>query len=290
MFSKILEVLLGREGYKEVILNFDKKVSLITGAGSGIGRQLAIELEKLGSIVVLSDVNESGLEETAKLVNCEDKERFSVVDVTNYDQVKSFIQKATQKFGRIDYLFNNAGIAIAADARDYDVSHWKAVVDVNLMGVIHGCDVAYKIMAKQGSGHIVNIASLSGLVPFPTNAPYAATKHAVVGLSTSLRVEGEALGVKVSAVCPGFIESNIYSATKSINLDRESFLNADLPFKKVPTDIAAGEILKGVFKNKSLIVFPGYAIVAWFLYRVSSFFQRKISRDLISQFRRMRQS
>ena len=158
------------------------------------------------------------------------------------------------------------------------------------MGVIHGCDVAYKIMAKQGNGHIVNIASLSGLVPFPTNAPYAATKHAVVGLSTSLRVEGEALGVKVSAVCPGFIESNIYSATESINLDRESFLNADLPFKKVPTDIAAGEILKGVLKNKSLIVFPGYAVLAWLLYRVSSFFQRKISRDLISQFRRMRKS
>lgn len=271
-------------------MNFDNKVSLITGAGSGIGRQLALELAKLGSIVVISDASEAGVRETAKLIKCEDKDCFSVVDVTDYDEVKNFIEKAASKFGRIDYLFNNAGIAVAADARDYNISHWRAVVEVNLMGVIHGCDTAYKIMSEQNSGHIVNIASLSGLVPFPTNVPYAATKHAVVGLSTSLRVEGETLGVKVSAVCPGFIESNIYSATESINLDREKFLNADLPFRKVPTDVAVREILKGVSKNKSLIVFPTYAVIAWLLYRVSSFFQRKLSRDLISQFRKMRQS
>ena len=271
-------------------MNFENKVCLITGAGSGIGRQLAVELANHKSTLVLSDINEESLKETAKLIDFVDFDLLSVVDVTDYQQVKKFVENAHSKLGKIDYLFNNAGIAVAADARDYDISHWRSVVEVNLMGVIHGCDVAYKLMTEQGNGHIVNVASLSGLVPFPTNVPYAATKHAVVGLSTSLRVEGEALGVKVSAVCPGFVESNIYSATESVNLDREKFLNSDLPFKKVPTDAAARKILKGVSKNKAVIVFPGYAVLAWFLFRTSSIFQRNLSRSLITQFRKIRKT
>ena len=271
-------------------MNFSNKVCLITGAGSGIGRQLATSLSNEGAKLVVSDIDENALNETARLVELAHGEDCSVVDVTEYSEVQTYIDGAFSRHGKIDYLFNNAGIAVAADARDYDISHWRKVVEVNLMGVIHGCDVAYKLMSKQGYGHIVNISSLSGLVPFPTNVPYAATKHAVLGLSTSLRVEGEALGVKVSAVCPGFVESNIYSATESINLDRDKFLNAELPFKKVPTEEAVRRILTGVKKNKGIIVFPFYAVMAWLLYRMSSIFQRKVSRGLIAQFRRIRKT
>ncbi len=271
-------------------MNFSNKVCLITGAGSGIGRQLAVSLSGEGAKLVISDLDESGLNETAQLVRIAEPEDYCVVDVTEYSQVQRYIDGAFSRHGKIDYLFNNAGIAVAADARDYDISHWRRVVEVNLMGVIHGCDVGYKLMAKQGFGHIVNISSLSGLVPFPTNVPYAATKHAVVGLSTSLRVEGEELGVKVSAVCPGFVESNIYSSTESINIDRDKFLNAELPFEKVPTEKAVRRILIGVKNNKSVIVFPGYAVMAWLLYRVSSMFQRKVSQGLISQFRKIRKT
>jgi NAD(P)-dependent dehydrogenase (short-subunit alcohol dehydrogenase family) len=118
--------------------------------------------------------------------------------------VQALVSDLVARYGVLDYIFNNAGISVCADARDLEIAHWRKVIDVNLMGVVYGTHAAYQQMVKQGHGHIVNIASLAGLVPFPTNAPYAASKHAVVGLSLSMRTEGEALGVKVSAVCPGF--------------------------------------------------------------------------------------
>ena len=97
-------------------------------------------------------------------------------------------------------MFNNAGIAVAGDSRDLNLDHWRKVTDVNYWGVVYGSKFAFDAMAKQGHGHIVNIASLAGLIPFPTNLPYSATKHAVVGMSMSLRAEGADLGVNVSVV------------------------------------------------------------------------------------------
>ena len=269
-------------------MKFVNKVCLITGAGSGIGRQLAVTLAKEKARLILSDINEVGLRETADFIGGLSSEDLCLLDVSDYTKVKQHIEDAVVRHNRLDYIFNNAGIAVAADARDYDIEHWRSVVEINLMGVVHGSDSAYKIMARQGFGHIVNISSLSGLIPFPTNVPYATTKHAVVGLSTSLRVEGEALGVKVSVVCPGFIESNIYVATESLNVDRDKFLQVDLPFEKVPTEDAVRYILSGVIKNKSIIVFPRYAVIAWLLFRISALFHQKVSKSLIRKFRKIR--
>ena len=123
-------------------------------------------------------------------------------------------------------------------------------------------------MLQRGRGHIVNIASLAGLVPFPTNAPYAASKHAVVGLSLSLRTEGEDLGVKVSAVCPGFIQTGIFAATPFINADAEKIMK-EIPFPPIPATEAAARILDGVRRNQAVISFPGYARFLWRLYRLA---------------------
>ena len=186
-------------------------------------------------------------------------------------------------------MFNNAGISVAGDARDLTLDHWRRVIEVNLMGVIYGTDAAYKQMAKQGHGHIINIASLAGLIPFPSNAPYAASKHAVVGLSLSLRAEGEDLGVKVSAVCPGFVQSNIYKATPFINIDRERALR-NMPFTPLATEHAAAAILRGIERNQAIIIFPGYARFIWVLHRLCTRWLNPLHRKGIRDLRKLRLS
>ena len=105
-------------------------------------------------------------------------------------------------------MFNNAGIGIIGDERDKSFDGWQKIIDVNLMGVIYGTLAAYSLMTEQGSGHIVNTASIAGFLPAPVEVAYGTTKHAVARLSTSLRAEGAALGVKVSAICPGVMNTN----------------------------------------------------------------------------------
>jgi short-subunit dehydrogenase len=155
------------------------------------------------------------------------------------------------------------------------------------MGVVYGADAAYKVMAKQGHGHIVNIASLAGLCPFPTNVPYSTTKHAVVGLSQSLRQEGADLGVRVTAVCPGFVESNIYTASETVGAPQDRLLEG-IPFKKVPTAEAARRILDGVARNRAIIVFPAYARIMWALYRCCPALLAPFGSKLIRDFRKLR--
>jgi oligopeptide/dipeptide ABC transporter ATP-binding protein len=203
--------------------NFGEAVILITGGGAGIGAALATALSALGARVVVADVALAAVETLKAQGHALEAHQ---LDVTDGPAFAALVDDLVARHGRIDYVFNNAGVSVCGDARDLTLDHWRRVIDVNLMGVVHGTHLCYQHMTRQGHGHIVNIASLAGLVPFPTNAPYAATKHAVVGLTLSLRTEGEALGVKVSAVCPGFIASNIFSATPFINVDREALLKA----------------------------------------------------------------
>jgi NAD(P)-dependent dehydrogenase (short-subunit alcohol dehydrogenase family) len=271
------------------MMSFTDKVCLITGAGSGIGRGIAQALGREGAVLALSDINLAAAEQTAESVNAAGPGRASAValDVTDQAAVAGHVRAVAEANGRLDFIFNNAGIAIAGDARDLEIEHWRRVIDVNLMGVLYGADAAYKIMARQGFGHIVNIASLSGLIPFPSNIPYGTTKFAVVGLSMGLRAEGEALGVKVSAVCPGFIASNIYTASEAINT-RGDDLSANLPFKIVPTAVAAQKILRGVERNVDVIVFPAYAKIFWWLYRLNARFTNSAGRQMIRDFRKLR--
>ncbi len=270
-------------------MKYQGKIAIVTGAASGIGRELAIQLCAEGAAVVVSDIDGAGAEAVAAGINAQSNARAEAVavDVTDATAMSALVSDTVDKHGRLDLMFNNAGIAVSGDARDLEIAHWKRVIDVNLMGVVHGADAAYKAMAAQGHGHIVNIASLAGLIPFPTNAPYGATKHAVVGLSMSMRTEGEELGVRVSVVCPGFIESNIYTASEAVNVAQDKLLS-QIPFKKVPTAVAAQKILAGVERNKAIIVFPGYARLFWWLYRLSPRTVAPLGRQTIRDFRKLR--
>lgn len=249
---------------------FKDKVAFITGAGSGIGYGLASELAKRSVSIVISDINPARINKVERELRQYNSNILAIVlDVTDHKAVKDAIEETVEEFGRLDYLFNNAGIGIGGEARDISVKEWRKVIDINLFGVIYGIDAGYPIMVKHGSGHIVNIGSIEGLIPFPGHIPYTTSKYAVVGLSHSLRIESKPLGIEVSVVCPGFIDTAIFSDAEMVNLNRDKALSAIDFLKPMTVDKCAKIILKGVERNNATIVITGAAKLMWFLHRIN---------------------
>lgn len=267
----------------------NRKVAIITGGASGIGRALCEELAKTGTIIVAADINMEGAQQVASAITGNGgKARAEALDVKNAEAVKALIDRVTAQYRRLDYMFNNAGITIGAEARDMSLEHYRSILDTNLHGVIHGSIFAYDIMVKQGFGHIVNTASTAGLIPFPVQVPYSATKFGVVGFSKALRIEAAALGVRVSVVCPGFVRTGIFDAMPFLKVDKQKLFEK-IP-KTVEPDRAAQIILKGIRKNKALISFPFSARFFCWLYRLHPALMAPIQRKIIADFRRLREA
>ncbi len=269
--------------------HFKDKVVIVTGGASGIGRAICENMGQKGARLVIADVNEEAAREVAAAISRAGGHATAVyLDVTNEDEVHSLIRETADQHSRLDYMFNNAGVGVLGDERDKTSEHWKKILDVNLHGVIHGTRAAYLLMTRQGFGHIVNTASMAGLIPSPMEVAYGTTKHAVVGLSTSLRAEGAALGVKVSVVCPGFIRTPIVDATPILNVDKEALMEKNPDFIMMDVDKAASAILKGVSRNQALIVFPFHARFSWWLNRLCPPLMGAINRLQIKSFRKYR--
>jgi NAD(P)-dependent dehydrogenase (short-subunit alcohol dehydrogenase family) len=256
------------------VKNFTKKVAIVTGGGMGLGEALCEELARRGSVVVVADINGNAAKQVAsRIAESGAQARAIQVDVSNQEEVARLIETTVSEFGPLDYMFNNAAIFIGGDARDISLEQWDRVLDVNLHGVVYGTINAYKVMAKQGHGHIVNVSSLSGLIPQPGNTPYCACKHGIVGLSLSLRLEGADLGVRVSAVCPGDMKTSIYENMVVMNMLREQVLvqlsqRSQFLLPEMRAQDAAREILRGASRNQALIVFPVTVRWIWRVYRV----------------------
>ena len=249
---------------------FNGKVAIITGAGSGIGRGLAEELALRGAYVVISDVNVERIEKTAEGIRkAGGKVSMSRVDVSDYDAVRKMVDDTVAAHGRIDYIFNNAGISTVGSAKDFTIDEWRNVINIDLYGVVHGVAVAYPIMVEQGFGHIINTASIEGLVPFPSTASYVTSKYGVVGLSNVLRIEGAEYGIKVSVVCPGYVKTAIFTDYKAINFDRQKMLEEQKNWKGVTSEECAKRILCGVEHNRAFIVVTFFAKFLWVLNRIS---------------------
>ena len=248
---------------------FRHKITLITGGGAGIGRALCRQLAHRGATVIAADLNEEAAQQTARVIQAAGGRARAVrLDVTDAEAVQACVDQAVNQHGRLDLLFNNAGITILGELRDQTLDNWRRVVEVNLMGVVHGVMAAYPHMVRQGSGHIVNVASLAGLVPFPSSVPYTASKHAVVGLSTALRAEAADFGVRVSVVCPAFIRTGMMDTAKLAGIRREAVKARQRDRFLVDADRAAQHILRGVARNREFIVLPAYARLLWWVARL----------------------
>jgi NAD(P)-dependent dehydrogenase (short-subunit alcohol dehydrogenase family) len=250
---------------------FRDKVAIVTGGASGIGKALCEALGTCGAQVTVADINGHGAQQVAEhIAHGRGRASAATLDVTVEAQVRALIETTNAEKGRLDYIFNNAGIGIGGQVHDMTIDHWQRIVAVNLWGVIHGTLAAYRIMVTQGFGHIVNTSSSAGLVPSPLLTAYGMTKHAVLGLSTGLRAEAADLGVKVSVVCPGFIDTPIFDTTTYVKTGKDVAW-AIIPswIKMMSAEACAQAILRGVSRNKGIIPVQAPAYVMWWLNRLS---------------------
>ena len=267
---------------------FKDKIAIVTGGASGIGAALARELGRRGAVVVLADVQiDAALGVAAKITASGGRAAAQYLDVTDGEAVQRLVARVAAEQGRLDYMFNNAGIAIVGEFRDLPAADWKRILDINVNGVFAGTAAAYALMIRQGAGHIVNTASVAGLVPAPGLAAYCASKHAVVGLSTSLRAEAAEYGVKVSAVCPGFIRTPILDS-KMVGLPKESKSQARVQEMAMAPEACAAQVLAGVAKNRAIIPITGHAKVMWGMNRYLPALMQRMSRRMARQLHRER--
>ncbi|WP_228370643.1 SDR family NAD(P)-dependent oxidoreductase [Candidatus Korobacter versatilis] len=241
-------------------MSFSGKIIAITGGANGLGAELGRQLKARGATVVLADIKAA-----PGIVR---------VDVTDHAAMSEFLRAVAWRYGKIDYVFNNAGILRYEESLGSDLSNWQRVVDVNLMGVVSGSLEAYRLMAKQGSGHIVNIGSMSPLSLFPLFAAYATSKAGVLAFSRMLRLEAESSGVNVTVVCPGSIRTDINADYKP------SFFTP-----MISVEDAARRILRGVERNQGIVVFPFHAKLFWWLDRIHPALLDPLRRIILGRYR-----
>jgi short-subunit dehydrogenase len=232
---------------------YKDKICLVTGANSGIGYAISEELLKRGAIVYMVGRNPEKVDAAAKqLSTYKNRIHTRIVDVTNQKQVEKAIIDTAAEAGKLDFLFNNAGIGGTLPFENATLQDWKTIIDTNLWSVIYGVHTAVPIMLKQGSGHIINTSSIAGIIPFPFQALYSLTKYGVTGLTESLKYEYEEKGLHFSTICPSNIATPIFK--KSI--DGTTHDQIKIPDNAYPADKAAALILDRVAEHKGIIVVP----------------------------------
>ncbi len=256
------------------IRTYKDGVAIITGGASGIGKALGDTLAAMGCEVVLADIQIELVENAAVEICAKGGKATAVkLDVTDSEAVEKLVQDTYERCGRLDYLFNNAGIVIFGEACDFTIQDWDKTIDINFKGVAYGTNAAYNIMIKQGFGHIVNTASIAGLNPWPYEISYTATKHAVVGLTGSLRAEAKQYGIQASVLCPGAIDTPMMNGAGKHGRwikDYPDKVKRDLMYQisPYPVDKFVKTVLKKVAKNKAIIVVPARYKSVWWLNRL----------------------
>jgi NAD(P)-dependent dehydrogenase (short-subunit alcohol dehydrogenase family) len=193
-------------------MELDGQLAIVTGGGRGIGRAIALELARLGADVVVAELDKDGAERTAGEVRALGRRAAAVpTDVTSRGSLDAMVERARSEFGRIDVLVNNAGIYRAATTLDVTEEHWDAIMNINARAVFFASQAVLPVMIAQRRGAIVNLASMAGKVGSKTNLPYNASKAAVVSMTKSLALAHAADGIRVNCVCPGFVETDMWT-------------------------------------------------------------------------------
>jgi NAD(P)-dependent dehydrogenase (short-subunit alcohol dehydrogenase family) len=188
------------------------RIAVVTGAGSGIGRALALRLGEAGMRVVAADIDEGSLDDVVGELASKGVEAIgTVTDVSRGEEVERLAQRTLEMFGGVDVVCNNAGIGGGGMVAGFDVDQWSRVIEVDLWGVLHGMRVFLPLLIEQGEGHVVNTASVAGLLAAPFMGPYAVSKFGVLAISESAFYELAMLapGVGISVLCPGWVKTNI---------------------------------------------------------------------------------
>jgi butyryl-CoA dehydrogenase len=246
------------------VKQFRGKVAAITGAGSGIGRALALELAGRGTHLALSDVDDAGLAETVAMAeqlagSCGSVKISSAhVDVTDRDEVERWAGSIAEEFGEINLVFNNAGVALSANVSAMSYESFRWLMDINFWGVVHGTLVFLPYLKASGDGHVINISSVFGLLGIPSQSAYNSAKFAVRGFTDALRTELdiEQCGVSATTIHPGGIRTNIARNARFEFADHEEAVDAEqvaVDFERMTRttpEKAAQLILGAIAKNK----------------------------------------
>ena len=255
--------------------NLQGRTVLVTGAGSGIGRETALLAARRGADLVICDVDDAGLAEVEASARALGRSVLArQVDVADRDQMRNFAEAVHAERGPVDLLVNNAGVGLAAGFLDTELEDWDWIVPINLMGVVHGCHFFVPKMVERGAGgHVVNLSSMAGFHATPALVAYTATKFAVLGLSEALREELRPHSIGVTAICPGIINTPITrnARARGVGADpkvRERFI-ALYQRRNYGPDRVARNILKAVERNRAVAPVAAEAWISYAIKRAS---------------------
>lgn len=235
--------------------NFNDKVVALTGAASGIGRCLAIQLAEAGAHLAIADVDTAGLEQTRSMLSANNNVSVHIVDVSDRERVYSWAEEVVAEHGHVDAIINNAGVAASVTIEDISYEDFDWVFNIDFYGVLYGTKAFLPHLKTRPDAHIVNISSVNGFFPFPKNGPYNCAKHAVKALNQTLMQELRNTSVNITSVHPGGIKTNIVRNSRFSGTDA-SEEQAEKQIKKfdrvagTSPEKAASIIIKGMLKNR----------------------------------------
>lgn len=259
------------------------KIVAITGAGSGIGRALALAAARQGAQVALSDISQSGLDETAASLPRGSRYSARVLDVADRDAVFAWAAYVAEQHGGVDVIINNAGVSLSDRVGHMKLEDFQWLFNINFWGVIHGVDAFLPYLRQRSDAHIVNISSVFGIVGIPSQSAYNASKFAVRGYTEALRQELEGTPIHVSCVHPGGIKTNIvrggrhYQDASGSEVDHDTMSRQFDKIAMTTPDQAAQVILRGVLRNDPRILIGGDAKVLDVLARLLPSYYDKVS-------------
>jgi len=277
------------------VRDFGGKTALVTGAASGIGRETALAFARAGADLVVCDVNDAGLEETASALRGLGRRVLARrVDVASRDDVQAFADAVHRDHEAVDVLVNNAGVGLGGGLLDTSLEDWEWVLGINLWGVIHGCHFFVpRMVARKRGGHVVNVSSAAGFLASAQLLAYSTTKFAVFGLSEALRQELHPHAIQVTTICPGIINTPITTSARmrgavGTSEARTALIEMYRRRNYGPERVAAS-ILKAVARNRSVVPVSPEAWGMYLLKRLSPGLMDRVNRALTARMERAMQ-
>ncbi len=251
--------------------NLNGKIVIVTGGGSGLGRAIAKYFAQRNASVVVADLDLLSANETLNQIKDDGGNGIAIcTDVCDRNAVNEMIDRTMSHYGKIDFLFNNAGVALGGEFKDMTIEHWHKMMNVNFWAIIYACMKVYPIMIKQGYGQIINVSSFAGLMPGGLMSSYGTSKYSAVGFTLNLRSEARQYGIGVSALCPGYLETPMHKSaiivTDYYKKHDEKYLNKKHHYP-APED-CINYMMRKVLKNKCIIVSPRKQLPYWWLNRM----------------------